>query len=134
MAEEKARRVWRIPTGQFIRNYLLEHGEEHPSEIHKALRLEYDKINQGRRRRERPKPPTFHSFLNYLHQMKLFGLVEFSGREESMELSEAPWLSEGVIRYYRLTDKGRAEPLEEAWFNWRSVWLLEGYPELGEGS
>ncbi|GAI80788.1 unnamed protein product, partial [marine sediment metagenome] len=71
-----------------------------------------------------------HSFLNYLHQMKLFGLVEFSGREESIEESEVPWLSEGVMRYYRLTDKGRAEPLHEAWFNWRQLWLLEGYPAL----
>ena len=130
MAEVKARRLGRIPTGIFIRNYLLEHVEEHPSEIHKALHLEYDKFNQGRNRKERLKPPTFHSFLNYLHQMKLFGLVEFSGREESIEKSEVPWLTEGAMRYYRLTDKGRAEPLHEAWFNWRQLWLLEGYPEL----
>ena len=130
MAEVKARRPWRIPTGQFIRNYLLEHGEEHPSEIHKALHAEYDKSNQGRKRGERLKPPTFHSFLNYLHQMKLFGLVEFSGREESIEESEVPWLSEGVMRYYRLTESGKAEPLEEAWFNWRRVWEEKGYPEL----
>jgi hypothetical protein len=130
MAEVKARRLGRIPTGIFIRNYLLEHVEEHPSEIHKALHLEYDKFNQGRNRKGRLKPPTFHSFLNYLHQMKLFGLVEFSGREESIEKSEVPWLSEGVMRYYRLTDKGRAEPPHEAWFNWRQLWLLEGYPEL----
>jgi len=130
MAEVRARAPWRIPTGQFIRNYLLAKGEAHPSEIHKALHLEYDKINQGRKRGERLKPPTFHSFLNYLHQMKLFGLVEFSGREESIAESEVPWLSEGVMRYYRLTDKGRAEPLEEAWFNWRSVWQEKGYPEL----
>ncbi len=130
MAEVKARRPWRVPTGQFIRSFLLEHGESHPSEIHKALHEEYDKINQGRKRGERLKPPTFHSFLNYLHQMKLFGLVEFSGREEPIEKSEVPWLSEGVMRYYRLTDKGRAEPLHEAWMNWRQLWLLEGYPEL----
>ena len=130
MAEVKASRVWRVPTGQFIRNYLLAKGESHPSEIHKALHLEYDKINQGRKRGERLKPPTFHSFLNYLHQMKLFGLVEFSGREESIEESEVPWLSEGVMRYYRLTDKGRTEPPHEAWFNWRQLWLLGGYPEL----
>ena len=130
MAEVKARRPWRVPTGQFIRLFLLEHGESHPSQIHKALHLEYDKINQGRRRGERLKPPTFHSFLNYLHQMKLFGLVELSGREELMETSKVPWLSEGIVRYYRLTDKGRAEPAHEAWFNWRRLWLLEGYPGL----
>ncbi|GAI92289.1 unnamed protein product, partial [marine sediment metagenome] len=118
------------PTGQFIRSFLLAKEAAHPSEIHKALHMEYDKINQGRKRGERLRPPTFHSFLNYLHQMRLFGLVEFSGREEPIEKSEVPWLSEGVIRYYRLTDKGRAEPLEEAWFNWRRVWLLEGYPTL----
>ena len=130
MAEVKARRPWRVPTGQFIRNYLLEYGEAHPSEIHKALHEEYDKINQGRKRGERLKPPTFHSFLNYLHQMKLFGLIELSGREESMDLSEVPWLTEGTMRYYRLTDKGGAEPPHEAWMNWRQLWLLEGYPEL----
>ena len=82
MAEVKARRPWRVPTGQFIRSFLLEHGESHPSEIHKALHEEYDKINQGRKRGE------------------------------------------------RLTDKGRAEPPHEAWFNWRQLWLLEGYPAL----
>ena len=130
MAEVKPRRPWRIPTGVFIRNYLLEHGESHPSEVHKALHEEYDKINQGRKRGERPKPPTFHSFLNYLHQMRLFGLIELSGREESIETSEVPWLSEGVVRYYRLTDKGKIEPLDPAWFNWRRVWEEEGYPAL----
>ena len=130
MAEAKPRRIWRIPTGVFIRNYLLEYGESHPSEIHKALHEEYDKINQGRKRGERLKSPTFHSFLNYLHQMQLFGLIVFTGREESIEKSEVPWLSEGVMRYYQLTDKGRAEPLHPAWFNWRQLWLLEGYPAL----
>jgi len=129
MAEVRARRPGRIPTGLFIRVFLLER-EAHPSEIHRALHDEYDKVNQGRKRGERLKPPTFHSFLNYLHQMKLFGLVELTGREESMDESEAPWLSEGVIRYYRLTDKGRAEPAHEAWVNWRQVWQEEGYPEL----
>ncbi len=54
MAEVKARRQWRVPTGQFIRNYLLANGEAHPSEIHKALHLEYDKINQGRKPRNPP--------------------------------------------------------------------------------
>ncbi|GAJ00280.1 unnamed protein product [marine sediment metagenome] len=130
MAEVKERRPWRIPTGQFIRVFLLAKEEAHPSEIHKALHLEYDKLNQGRRRGERLRPPTFHSFLNYLHQMRLFGLVEPSGREEPIETSEAPWLSEGVVRYYRLTDKGRAEPPHAAWSNWRQLWLTEGYPEL----
>ena len=130
MAEIKARRVGRVPTGQFIRDFLLAKGEDHPSEIHKALHEEYDRINQGRKRGERLKPPTFHSFLNYLHQMKLFGLVEPSGREELIETTKVPWLSEGIVRYYRLTDKGRADPLHEAWTNWRRVWLLEGYPVL----
>ena len=129
MTEVEIRRG-RIPTGMFIRKYLLEHGEEHPSEIHKALRQAYYNLNQGRKRRERLKPPSFHSFLAYLHQMKNFGLVEFSGREESIEESEVPWLSEGTIRYYRLTDRGRADPPHPAWFNWREVWLLKGYPEL----
>ena len=129
MAEVEVRRR-RIPTGLFIRKYLLEYGEEHPSEIHKALRQEYYKMNQSRNRRQRLKPPRFHSFLAYMHQMKNFGLGEFSGRELSMEESEVPWLTEGSIRYYRLTDSGRAEPPHAAWFNWRAVWLLEGYPEL----
>ncbi len=130
MAEVKVRRPGRIPTGQFIRAFLLAKGEQHPSQIHKALHEEYDKLNQGRKRGERLKPPTFHSFLNYLLQMRLFGLIEFSGREESIETSEVPWLSEGVVRYYRLTDKGRAEPPHPAWANWRQLWLLEGYPVL----
>ena len=130
MAEQRLRKPWRVPTGLFIRNHLMNHDEGRPAEIHRALREEYDNINQGRKRRERLRPPTYHSFLNYLHQMKLFGLVEFSGREESIEESEVPWLSQGTMRYYQLTDKGRAEPPHEAWINWRQLWLLEGYPEL----
>ena len=126
MAEVKRR--GRVPTGLFIRAYLLEHGEDHPSEIHKALHEAYDVLNQGRSRRERLKAPSFHSFLRHLHQMKLFGLVEFTGRETPIEESEVPHLSEGVVRYYRLTDEGRAEPAHEAWTNWRKVWLTEGYP------
>ena len=129
MTEQRTRKLGRVPTGQFIRAYLLSRGEDHPSELHRALHDEYDRINQGRKRGERLKPPTFHSFLNYLHQMKLFGLVELSGREESIEESEAPWLSEGVMRYYRLTSKGRAEPPHPAWVNWRRIWQEEGYPE-----
>ena len=130
MTEARARRSGRVPTGQFIRSFLLEYGESHPSEVHKALHAEYDRINQGRKRGEWLKPPTFHSFLNYLHQMKLFGLIVLSGREESIEESEVPWLTEGIMRYYRLTDKGRAEPPHPAWLNWRELWLIEGYPEL----
>ena len=126
MAE--VRKTGRVPTGLFIRSFLLER-EAHPSEIHRALHLEYDRINQGRPRRERLKPPTWHSFLRHLQQMKSFGLVELSGREEPIETSEVPWLSEGVVRYYRLTDKGRAEPLHEAWVNWRRIWEEEGYPD-----
>lgn len=130
MAEVNERKRGRIPTGLFIRSYLLEYDEAHPSQIHRALHDEYDDINQGRKRGERMRPPTFHSFLNYLHQMKLFGLVELSGREESIEESEVPWLSEGVVRYYQLTDKGRVEPPHDAWVNWRALWLVEGYPEV----
>ena len=127
MAEVKRR--GRVPTGLFIRAYLLEHNTgDHPSEIHRALHKAYDVLNQGRSRRERLKAPTFHSFLRHLHQMKLFGLVELSGRETPIEESEVPHLSEGEIRYYRLTDNGRAEPAHEAWVNWRKLWLTEGYP------
>ena len=129
MAEVGLGRRGRIPTGHFIRSYLVEHGEARPAEMHRELHDEYYRINQGRKRRERLRPPTYHSFLNYLHQMKLFGLVEFT-REEPMDESEVPWLTEGSMRYYRLTDKGRADPPHEAWFNWRQLWLLEGYPEL----
>ncbi|GAI66238.1 unnamed protein product, partial [marine sediment metagenome] len=49
MAEVRARRLGRVPTGIFIRDFLLAKGEVHPSEIHKALHEEYDKINQGRK-------------------------------------------------------------------------------------
>jgi hypothetical protein len=124
---EVARRG-RIPTGLFIRQYLLEHGEAHPSEIHRALREEYYLVNQGRRRKEKIRPPTFQSFMRYMGQMRYFGLVEFSGREESIEKSEVPWLSEGTVRYYRLSDRGKMTPLAEEWVNWRKVWLERGYP------
>ncbi len=37
MAEARVRRPWRIPTGQFIRKYLLEHGDGRLLPFHPGL-------------------------------------------------------------------------------------------------
>ena len=128
-----------VRPGLFIRSYLLRVAEDHPSEIHRALRDEYAKDwNKLRPRHLQVRPPTFPSFLRYFHQLISFGLVVFTGREEPMSPDAPPGLLqirnheaaevvEGVVRFFALTAKGRAEPPELAFYNPVGIWRAQGW-------
>lgn len=66
-----------IPTGRFIRDFLLEHGEGYPYGIWKALREERKKAGDL-------KICTYQSFvINYISNLKKLRLIEEVRREES---------------------------------------------------
>ncbi len=109
-------------TGLFIKEHLLAIGEDYPANIHRALK---ERLKQDGRKRK----PTYHSFLRYFHHLISFGLIEFTGREDAMKFdkgqnipdllqlrdSVSPKVVTGVVRYYRLTETGKAD--NEAWYD-----------------
>lgn len=111
-----------VRTGLFIKEHLLAVGEDYPASIHRALK---ERLKQSGRKRT----PTYHSFLRYFHHLVSFGLVEFSGREEAMRFTKpqiipdllqlrdsvSPKVVTGVVRYYRLTEAGKAD--YETWLD-----------------
>lgn len=111
-----------IRTGLFIKEHLASVKEDFPANIHRELKK---RLKQAGRKRT----PTYHSFLRYFHHLVSFGLIEFTGREEAMKFekgqripdllqlrdSVSPKVVTGVIRYYRLTEAGKAD--NEAWYD-----------------
>jgi hypothetical protein len=62
-------RPWLLPTGTFIRDYLLDHGESYPQEIWRALREERTEMEL--------KYGSYQSFRsNYIYVLKRLGLIE----------------------------------------------------------
>ncbi len=120
-----------IRTGLFIKEHLLAVGEDYPASIHRALK---EKLKEAGRKRT----PTYHSFLRYFHHLVSFGLIEFTGREEAMKFdkgqnipdllqlrdSTSPKVVTGVVRYYRLTEAGKAD--NEAWYDPAKVRIERG--------
>ena len=113
----------RVRTGLFIKEYLLQHGEECIAELHRALKDEIAMENQRRPRWKRLRGPTYASFLKYVHNLARLRLLEFSGREERPEFVATDQLLQidgstvvpSMKRYYRITGKGQMET--EAWAN-----------------
>lgn len=109
-----------VRTGLFIKEHLLSVGEDFPASMHRELKAMLKANNYKRF-------PTYHSFLRYFHHFISFGLVEFTGREEPMEFGKrqnvpallqlrnhgAPKVVDGVVRYYRLTEAGKAD--DDTW-------------------
>jgi hypothetical protein len=108
-----------VRTGLFIKQHLSTVGEDYPANIHRHLKEALKASNYKR-------TPTYHSFLRYFHHLISFGLVEFTGREEALKFdkgqnvpallqlrSNPPRVVNAVVRYYRLTEAGKAD--DEAW-------------------
>ncbi len=120
-----------IRTGLFIKEHLTSVGEDFPANIHRALKKRLKET--GRKR-----TPTYSSFLRYFHHLVSFGLVEFTGKEEAMKFekgqnipnllqlrdSTSHKVVSGVVRYYRLTEAGKAD--HEAWYNPSGVRIERG--------
>jgi hypothetical protein len=111
-----------VRTGLFIKEYLLSVGEDFPANIHRELKAVLKANNYKRY-------PTYASFLRYFHHFISFGLIEFTGREEPMKFPKGqnipallqlrnhgvPKVVDGVVRYYRLTEAGKAD--NEIWYD-----------------
>lgn len=132
----KGRSSSAVRTGLFIRAHLLNAGEDHPSAIHRALREKIAILDESRPKAQRLRAPVFSSFYRYLKHLEYFGLIERSGQESPLELTSAPLLlvegegeeaRKGVLRYYRLTAKGREEPPHPAFGNPIGVWKAQGF-------
>lgn len=91
-------------TGLFIRDYLREHNEAYPSEVHKAYKDAYRglKTLKGRTRRL----GTYNSFMTYVSKLILAGLVERTGKVEESDNPKARALEYPERIYVRLTHKG----------------------------
>jgi len=88
-----------------VRAFILDHlaaGEDYGANIHRAYKLELDRIarENGRRRYHRP---TYTSFQRQVELLAKEGLIEFSGREEESNYPQfQDWENKPLRRYYRL--------------------------------
>ena len=89
-----------------VRGFILDHlaaGEDFISAMHRAYKMELDRIAQGNGRRHRYHKPRYHSFEMAVQMLAREGLIVFSGKEEE---SDAPqfqgWNPKPMRRYYRL--------------------------------
>ena len=92
--------------GEFIRDYLLEHGEAYIQEIHRAYKAWC---------RERGyRQPTYHSFAKYIWQLKSLGLL-VPTRKEPSEYHYPR-------QYYRIADGADLEHV-----GWRDYMKVKGF-------
>jgi hypothetical protein len=92
--------------GVFAKGYLIEHGEACAADIFYGLRKNLERINKERIEiGEKPiRGCTYNSFAKYWHWFKLLELIEPVDRRE---VPIYDFLQ--LRRFYRLTDKGKAE-------------------------
>lgn len=105
--------------GVFIRDYLREHNESYPSEIHQAYKTAYkgQKTLKGRAYRL----CTYNSFMAYVSKLILTGLVERTGRTEESNNPKARALEYPERTYIRLTSKGE-EAIDFIWLHPLRIW------------
>ena len=94
--------------GVFIGDYLREHGESYPSEIHRAYKDIYRGLKTQKKRTYRV--CTYNSFVTYMSKLILAGLVERTGRTEESDNPKAEALQYPERVYIRLTGKGERAP------------------------
>ena len=63
-----------VGTGEFIRDFLLRHGEAYPNQVYSAFRKEYKKERYV---------TSYASFRKYFYILKELGLIEFLREEPS---------------------------------------------------
>ena len=87
----------------FILDYLAAVGEDYGSNMHRAYKLELDRIGRENGRRQRYHRPTCGSFQTQVRHLAGEGLIEFSGREEESDSPHVDgWPDKPMRRYYRL--------------------------------
>ena len=87
----------------FILVHLGTNGEDYIASMHRAYKVELDRLARENGRRYRYHKPRYHSFEVKVHLLATEGLVEFSGREEESDYPQfQDWDIKPVRRYYRL--------------------------------
>jgi len=108
-------------TSQFIREYLLEHGEAYPYEVFKALREVLRSIGLPARG---IKWGSYQNMRNYFYWLEKLGLIE----PVRTEPSSNPNLQNKI--YYRLTRKGIETPPDSLeWTNPRRALYPKSWEE-----
>jgi len=113
-----------IKTGEFVRNYLLEHSSASASIIHIALKDYYREFRTQKKKKYHV--ATYHSFKVYINGLVRAGLVEKSGRSTRSTNPKGFPLQNPALRRrnVKLTDKGRDAPL----FVWAHPIRIWHYP------
>jgi len=116
-------------TGIFIRDFLREHGESYPSEIHRAYKETYRGVTTLGGRKYRI--GTYNSFAVYMSKLILAGLVERTGRHEESDNPKAAALEYPERTYIRLTSKGE-RAIDFIWMHPLRIWYYPLSWELEE--
>ena len=121
MVEERRMGLGGAPpkVGIFIRDYLREHEESYPSEIHREYKRTYKghKTLGGRKYRV----CTYNSFMTYVSKLILADLIERTDRTEPSNNPKAMALDYPERVYIRLTDKGERAP-SFVWLHPLRIW------------
>ncbi len=86
---------WGLPTGLFIRDYLMTHRHAYVEEMWRGLKNER-KLHGNRW-------PSYRSFRNYVYVLRKLGLIEFEGERKSKGTAYPR-------RYYRINPNAANDP------------------------
>ena len=103
---------WTIPTGVFIRDFMMKKGETYPFEVYRELKRARLLVSARLGRTEPPKLPSPISFYRYWWAIEKLGLVERTGRvEESPRRGTDTTLPSKLWRvYYRIRPGMESDP------------------------
>ena len=115
--------------GMFIRDYLREHSEVYPSEVHR----EYKKVFKDRKTQKKRtyRVGTYNSFMAYVSKLILAGLIERTGDTQESDNPKAMALEYPERIFIRLTSKGEEAP-NFIWMHPLRLWYYPLSWELDE--
>ena len=111
-----------VRTGLWIKSRLMVLGDASIAAMHREYKAYIKNQNLARSAKKQIRPPTYDSFLKYVHNLTKLGLVEPSGREEPLPNKRNTLLqikAEEVVhsrmRFYRVTALGIKDT--DSWTN-----------------
>jgi len=92
-----------LSVNDFILAHLASVSEDYIANIHRAYKLELDRIALEKGRGRRYHKARYHSFEVKVNILAREGFIEFSGREEESDFPQFEnWAVKPMRRYYRL--------------------------------
>ena len=92
-----------ISVGTFILDHLAANGEDYIANMHRAYKMELDRLSQQNGRIKAYHKPRYHSFEMAVQNLAREGLVMFSGKEEESDSPQfASWDIKPMRRFYRV--------------------------------